>query len=126
MEVIMADVQKLFDKLYDCIIEKMQYDCFDARFNLEVLDLETGERYVVLFDDVTSCLFTMSGFEGKICKDVCPELSSILLKKVYLNTDDSCVSSYPLNYNICIEVMDRIILLKTNSVIINSDFYELV
>ena len=39
----MADVQKLFDKLYDCIIEKMQYDCFDARFNLEVLDLETGE-----------------------------------------------------------------------------------
>lgn len=122
----MSEVQKLFDKLYDCKIEKLQYDCFNACFNLEALDLETGEKHILNFDNVSSCLFTMSGFEGKIYRDIYPELSSILLKKVYLNTNDSCISSYPLCYNICIEVMDRIILLKTNSVSINSNFYELL
>lgn len=122
----MVEVQDWFDKLYDCKIEKLQYDCFNASFSLEVIDLETGERHVVIFDDVMSCLFTMSGFEGSICKGIYPELSSILLKKVYLNTNEKFISPCPLYYNICMEVMDRIILLNANSVTINSDFYELV
>lgn len=122
----MSEVQKIFDKFYDCKIEKLQYDCFNAGLNLEVLDLETGDKYVLYFNDVESCLFTMSGFDGEICKDIYPELSSILLKKVRLKTDDSCVASYPLCYNICIEIMDRMVLLKANSVIVNSKIYELV
>lgn len=119
------DIQEAFDKLYDCKIENLQYDCFNASLSLDVLDLETSEIHKLVFNDVVSCLFTMSGFEGEICKEIFPELSSLLLKKITLDTEDKCVASYPLNYNICIEIMDRIVLLNARSVFIDSDTYDL-
>ena len=121
----MEEVQSVFDKLYDCKIEKLQYDCFNACFILEALDLGTNEKHNLIFNDVVSCLFAMTGFEGKICKEVFPELSSILLKQISLNSKNKFISSYPLSYNICVEIMDRAILINAKSVLIDSVVYDL-
>lgn len=121
----MTEVQSVFDKLYDCKIEKLQYDCFNACFILEAVDLETNEKHNLIFNDVVSCLFSMTGFEGEICTEIYPELSSILLKKIKLNTKDKCISSYPLEYNICIEIMDRVVLINAKSVLMDSVVYDL-
>ncbi len=121
----MTRVQSIFDELYDCKIEMIQYDCFKATFILEASDLENGKKHNLVFDDVDSCLFTIHGFEGKICKEIFPELSSILLKEIKLTSKNKWISSYPLKYNICIEMMDRAILINAGSVFIDFNVYEL-
>lgn len=119
----MTEIQNRFDELYDCIVKELKYDHMEAKFLLCLYDAEKGINHIVVFNDVNSCLFTMMGFEGEICKNIYPELSSILLSSISIKTNDKWLSAYPLEYNICIEIMDRAVLLNAHSVQIDSDLF---
>lgn len=120
----MNQIQMYFNELYDCIVQNLQYDYLNAKFVLMLSDLEKGITHTVVCNDVDSCLFTMMGIEGEICKTIYPELSSILLSSITVETNNKWLSSYPLKYNICIEIMDRAILLKARSIQIDSKLFN--
>ena len=112
-----------FNELYDCVIKDLQYDYLDAKFVLSLFDLEKNTTHTVICYDVDSCLFTMMGIEGEICKNIYPEMSSMLLTSITVETNNKWLSAYPLRYNICIEIMDRAVLVNAHSIQIDSDLF---
>lgn len=119
----MNQIQAQFNELYDCIVRNLQYDYLNAKFILELEDLETGKTHAVIFNDVDSCLFTMTGVEGEICKNIFPEVFAILPISITVKTNNKWLSAYPLRYNIGLEIMDRAILINARSVQVDSQLF---
>ncbi len=120
----MNQIQRHFNKLYDCVVRKLHYDYLGARFDLVLENVENGVYHNVIFENVDTCLLTMMGVEGEICKNIYPELSSILLTSINILTTSKWLAEYPLKYNICIEIVDRAILLNAHSIKIDSEVYS--
>ena len=122
----MDKIEMRLNELYDCIVKNMRYDYINAKLVLSLLDLETNMSHTVICYDVDSYLITTRGSEGKIWKNIYPILFSIFLTSVALkgnSKEDKWMSHYPLRYNLCFEILDRLVLLNTRSIQIDSDLF---
>lgn len=108
-------LQELFDPFFYYIIDSIDYDYKKSIVCLEVVEPKHNDRHKLLFYGVASLLWTMDGYEGKICQDIFPELSSITVSNISLSTENKCLRNYPLRYNIAIEIMDRVLLICANA-----------
>jgi hypothetical protein len=112
--MVIMKMQELFDPFFYYIVDNIDYDYKKSFVCLEVVEPTTEERHKLLFKGVTSLLWTMEGYDGKICQNVFPELSSITVLDVSLSTENKWLRNYPLQYNIAIEIMDRALLICAN------------
>lgn len=120
------NIQESMNTLYDCLVEDVQYDYKKAKLFLKLRDLETNQIHIVIFHDVISLLWTICEIDGEICHDIYPELSEFLLSNVSINTTDKWLKNYPLEYNVCIQIMNRALVINTKAVEIDSVIYEVI
>ena len=109
------NLQSVFDVLFDDIVVYFQHDFILATVKLSLKDRETSKVSTIIFDNVSSVLWTMYGFDGEVCTDIMPEVFSIGIDKITVNTDDRWLKGYPLNFNVALEIMDRALLINAKS-----------
>lgn len=119
------NIQKIFNPLFACPIDKINYDYRGARLYIYLVEPETEKKHKIIFHGVITSLWTMSGFEGEICEDIFQELTSIHFIRTDIATKDKWLKSFPLDFNISIEIMDRALLINANAVEIDSKLYYL-
>ena len=107
------------------MIDDIQHDYRKAEVLIRLKEPETEEPHILLFQGVVSLLWTMNRVEGEICQDVFPEFTSILLDKVSLFTKDKWLKSFPLHFNVCIEIMDRALLIFAEEVTLDEYHFKL-
>lgn len=118
-------LQDLFDPFFYNIVDNINYDYKESIVDLEVVDPTNNYRHKLLFCGVTSLMWTMDGYGGKICQNIYPELSSITVLDISLTTENKWLKNYPLRYNIAIEIMDRALLICANAVEIDGQVHFL-
>ena len=118
-------LQELFDPFFYYIVDSVDYDYKKSIVCLEVVEPTSNKHHKLLFCGVTSLMWTMGGYEGKICQDIFPELSSITVLDISLTTENKWLRNYPLLYNIAIEIMDRALLTCSNVVEIDGEVHFL-
>lgn len=118
-------LQELFDPFFYYLVDSVDYDYQKAIVCLNIFEPTSNEHHKLLFCGVTSLLWTMGGYEGKICQNVFPELSAITVLDISLKTENKWLRNYPLWYNIAIEIMDRALLICANAVEIDSKMHFL-
>lgn len=119
------NIQELFNPLFACPIDKIDYDYRGARLSIYLVEPETKINHKIIFHGVITSLWTMSGFEGEICEDIFQELTSIHFIRTDIAAKDKWLKSFPLDFNISIEIMDRALLINANAVEIDSKLYYL-
>lgn len=123
--MVTMNLQKLFDPFWACIVENVEYDFRKSIVYLNFKEPENDTRHKIIFYGVTSLMWTMTGFEGQICQDVFPDLTSLELCNISVSSSDKWLRSYPLNFNIAIEIMDRALLINANAIELDNKFYYL-
>ena len=112
--MVIMKLQELFDPFFYCIVDNIDYDYKKSIVCIEVVEPTNNNRHKLLFCGVTSLMWTMDGYDGKICQNIFPELSSISVSDISLSTENKWLKNYPLQYNIAIEIMDRALLICAN------------
>ena len=123
--MVTMKLQDLFDPFFYNIVDNINYDYKESIVDLEVVDPTNNYRHKLLFCGVTSLMWTMDGYDGKICQNIYPELSSITVLDISLTTENKWLKNYPLRYNIAIEIMDRALLICANAVKIDGQVHFL-
>lgn len=121
----MMKLEGLLNSLWACLIDEIQHDYRESTLLIKLKEPETGKEHTLLFRDIQAILWTMVGVEGKINKKVYPELTCVLLKDVGLSTKDKWLRSYPTHFNICIEIMDRALLILASVIEVDDIPFEL-
>lgn len=107
--------EKLLDNLWACLIDDIQHNYQNAELLIKLREPETEKTHILLFHGVVSLLWTMMGVEGEINREVYPEMTSVLLRDVIISTKDRWLKSYPKQFNVCIEIMDRALLVSAEA-----------
>ena len=114
--MVALNLQKLFDPYFYNTVENISYDYKSSIIELFLKEPDNEIYHRLVFRGVTSLMWTMCGFDGKICQNIFPELSSIIVSTIQVTTDNKWLKSYPLHFNIAIEIMDRALLICANAV----------
>ena len=116
---------KIIEQFWCCSIKEIIHDYRKATLLIKLCDSDTNKIYNIKFLGVISLLWTMQGYEGKICTDVYPELTSIEICGLSLNTKNKWLKQFPLEYNVAIEIMDRALIINANAMEIEYNIYYL-
>jgi hypothetical protein len=119
------NLQELFDYFFYYLVEKVDYDYRKSIVCLELIEPKNKDRHKISFYGVTSLMWTMEGVEGRICQDFFSELSSMVVSAISLSTKDKWLKSYPMQFNIAIEIMDRALLICANAVEVDGKLHFL-
>ena len=114
------NLQELFDPFFECIVEGVEYDFRKSIVYLNLKEPEGETYHRLLFYGVTSLMWTMTGFEGQICQDVFPEVSSLIVLDISVSSNNKWLMNYPMNFNTAVEIMDRALLISANAVEIDN------
>ena len=120
----------VLDAFYYSIIKKIDIKLFDKKIIMELAIIENGLEYshIVEFDGCNSFLAiekqgNNSNFDISKC-EYC-ELTSIILEKISITTEEEWLKHFSLDYNIAIEIWDSALLIQTNTVVIDGQEYLL-
>ena len=123
--MVSMNTQELFDPFFYYVVDNVEYDYKKSTVFLEIVEPTNKQRHKLSFRGVTSLMWTMDGFDGKICQNIFPELSSITVLDISLSTTNKWLKHYPIRFNIAIEIMDRALLICANAVEIDGKVHLL-
>jgi len=119
------NLKKQTDQLWACLIDDIQHDYKTATMLIRLKDPETEEFHTIKFEHVRTILWTMANVEGEINQNVFPEFTSIVLKNIKLKVKDKWLINYSTRFNICIEIMDRALLINSSLIVVDGCSYEI-
>lgn len=128
----MDDVIKVCDSIWGSTIKKMDFDCFNKKIMFELLVTNLGfeTSHTLEIVDYDSFLWLEKpkwlneDYDFKNCDYY--EFTSIGFQDIKIEVgNEKWLSQYPLDYNICIEIWETALLIKSSKIIIDDIEYLL-
>lgn len=117
---------KVLDHYWGVEIEGITHDYRNSTVLINLIDRTNGEHLSIFFKDVALLMWVSLSASEDIVTNIFPEFTSIVDRNVNLTTNDKWLKQFSLNFNICIEIVDRALLLHTSKFEFKGKLYDLI
>ncbi|MEE0831314.1 MAG: hypothetical protein UIM26_07615 [Longicatena sp.] len=124
----MNDLINAINSIYYSVINDISINVFnkEIKFDLTLHDIGNISSHIMRFKNVESFLWIEKPKDSKFYsfpKCEYYELTSIVLKKIHINTDDDWFKQYLMEYNVVIEIWDTALLIRATELLIDNELF---